>query len=129
MRNAKAGRDCRSYPAGGATKGVRPVRPRTGWSEIGRIINENCVVCHQEGGIGPMAFENYDRWPWAPLISIESPMGNASLHDQHIGIQDLLGDWRLEQSEIDAIVAWVKRALLAILKMHCHQRGIKDPNE
>ena len=28
--------------------------------EIGRIINENCVVCHQEGGIGPMAFENYE---------------------------------------------------------------------
>ena len=22
--------------------------------EIGRIINENCVVCHQEGGIGPI---------------------------------------------------------------------------
>ena len=29
--------------------------------EIGRIINENCVVCHQEGGIGPMAFENYEQ--------------------------------------------------------------------
>ena len=24
--------------------------------EIGRIINENCAVCHREGGIGPMAF-------------------------------------------------------------------------
>ncbi len=26
--------------------------------EAGRIINGNCVVCHREGGIGPMAFES-----------------------------------------------------------------------
>ena len=38
--------------------------------QIGQIINENCVVCHQEGGIGPMQFETYDQVrPWAPLIS------------------------------------------------------------
>ena len=37
--------------------------------EIGRIINENCVVCHQEGGIGPMQFQTYEQVrPWAPLI-------------------------------------------------------------
>ncbi len=35
-------------------------------SHIGRIINENCVVCHREGGIGPMQFETYDQIrPWA----------------------------------------------------------------
>ena len=28
---------------------------------VGRIINENCVVCHREGGIGPMQFGH----PWA----------------------------------------------------------------
>ena len=34
--------------------------------EIGRILNENCVVCHQEGGIGPMAFQSYEQVrPWA----------------------------------------------------------------
>ncbi|MDE0478554.1 MAG: hypothetical protein OXI13_02890, partial [Gammaproteobacteria bacterium] len=36
--------------------------------DVARIINENCVICHQEGGIGPMQFENYDQVrPWAPL--------------------------------------------------------------
>jgi hypothetical protein len=30
-------------------------------------------------------------------------------YDHGIGIQDLEGDWRLEQSEIDAVVAWVNQ--------------------
>ena len=25
-------------------------------SHVAKIINENCVVCHREGGIGPMQF-------------------------------------------------------------------------
>jgi mono/diheme cytochrome c family protein len=78
--------------------------------EIGRIINENCAVCHREGGIGPMAFESYDQVrPWAPLIQMR--VANREMppyaYDHGIGIQDLEGDWRLEQSEIDAVVAWV----------------------
>ena len=40
--------------------------------EAGRIINENCVVCHRDGGIGPMQFETYDQIrPWAPLIQLK----------------------------------------------------------
>jgi len=39
--------------------------------EVGRIINENCVVCHREGGIGPMQLGSYDQVrPWAPLIQL-----------------------------------------------------------
>ncbi|MEQ8955049.1 MAG: hypothetical protein RL120_13035 [Gammaproteobacteria bacterium] len=77
---------------------------------VGRIINENCVVCHQEGGIGPMQLENYDQVrPWAPLIQLR--VANRQMppyaYDHGIGIQDLEGDWRLAQEEIDAIVAWV----------------------
>ena len=29
--------------------------------EVAKLINENCVVCHREGGIGPMQFETYDQ--------------------------------------------------------------------
>jgi len=77
--------------------------------EVGRIINENCVVCHREGGVGPMQFTSYEQVrPWAPLISMR--VANREMppyaYDQHIGIQELLGDWRLEQEEIDTIVAW-----------------------
>ena len=28
---------------------------------VAQIINENCVVCHQEGGIGPMQLTNFDQ--------------------------------------------------------------------
>ena len=80
--------------------------------EVGRIINENCVVCHREGGIGPMQFETYEQVrPWAPLIQFK--VANREMppyaYDEHIGVQDLEGDWRLEQEEIDTIVAWVNQ--------------------
>ena len=78
--------------------------------EVGRIINENCVVCHREGGIGPMQFENYDQVrPWAPLISFKVASRGMPpyAYDHGIGIQQLKGDWRLSQDEIDTIVAWV----------------------
>ena len=40
-------------------------------SHVGAIINENCVVCHREGGIGPMQFNSYEQVrPWAPLIQM-----------------------------------------------------------
>jgi len=79
---------------------------------VGAIINENCVVCHREGGIGPMQFENFEQVrPWAPLIQLK--VANREMppyaYDHGIGIQDLEGDWRLAQDEIDTIVAWVNQ--------------------
>jgi hypothetical protein len=81
-------------------------------SHVGKIINENCVVCHREGGIGPMQLTNYDQVrPWAPLVSYKVSRREMPpyAYDQHIGIQDLQGDWRLDQDEIDTIVAWVNQ--------------------
>lgn len=77
---------------------------------VATIINENCVVCHREGGIGPMQFENYEQIrPWAPLIQykVERREMPPYAYDHGIGIQDLQGDWRLSQEEIDTISAWV----------------------
>lgn len=81
-------------------------------SDVAPIINDNCVVCHREGGIGPMQLENYEQVrPWAPLIQLK--VANREMppyaYDHGIGIQDLEGDWRLDQSEIDTIVAWVNQ--------------------
>jgi mono/diheme cytochrome c family protein len=77
---------------------------------VAKIINENCVVCHREGGIGPMQFETFDQVrPWAPLIQMK--VANREMppyaYDHGIGIQDLQGDWRLAQEDIDTIVNWV----------------------
>jgi len=81
-------------------------------SHVASIINENCVVCHREGGIGPMQFENYDQVrPWAPLIQLK--VANREMppyaYDEHIGIQALDGDWRLSAEDIDTVVAWVNQ--------------------
>ena len=77
---------------------------------VAQIINENCVVCHQEGGIGPMQLTNFDQVrPWAPLIQLK--VANREMppyaYDHGIGIQELVGDWRMQQDDIDTIVAWV----------------------
>ena len=79
-------------------------------SEVAANINDNCVVCHRAGGIGPMSFETYEQVrPWAPLIQMR--VANREMppyaYDHGIGIQDLQGDWRLSQDEIDTVVAWV----------------------
>jgi len=79
---------------------------------VAEIINENCVVCHREGGVGPMQFENYEQIrPWAPLIQykVERREMPPYAYDHGIGIQDLLDDWRLSQEEIDTLTAWVQQ--------------------
>ncbi len=101
--------------------------------EIGRIINENCVVCHQDGGIGPMQLETYEQIrPWAPVI--QHRVANREMppysYDQHIGIQNLIGDWRLEQDEIDKIVAWVDAgAPVGDPENALPRPDVKDPSE
>ena len=41
-------------------------------NQVSRIIQDNCEVCHQPGGIGPMSFTSYDEVrPWAPLIRLK----------------------------------------------------------
>ena len=81
-------------------------------SHVARIVNDNCVVCHRDGGIGPMQLENYEQVrPWAPLIGLR--VANREMppysYDTDVGLQDLLGDWRLAQEDIDTIVAWVEQ--------------------
>jgi hypothetical protein len=79
-------------------------------NEVATIINDNCVVCHRSGGIGPMGFETYEQVrPWAPLISLKVMKREMPpyAYDHGIGIQDLQGDWRLSQKDIDTVVEWV----------------------
>ncbi|MDP7455616.1 MAG: cytochrome c, partial [Gammaproteobacteria bacterium] len=79
-------------------------------NEVARIMQDNCQICHQEGNIGPMPFTSYDEVrPYVGLIreaviSREMPPYH---YDRDIGIQELKEDWRLDQEDIDTIVAWV----------------------
>ena len=100
--------------------------------EVGQILNENCVICHREGGIGPMQLTNYDQVrPWAPLIQLK--VADRTMppyaYDHGIGIQDLEGDWRLEQDDIDTIVAWVNQGSpLGDPDLVVNMPALPDPN-
>ena len=86
------------------------VHAQTYTDNVAKIINNNCLICHRPGGIGPMSFEGYEQVrPWAPLIKMKVASREMPpyAYDHGIGIQDLQGDWRLSQKEIDTIVAWV----------------------
>jgi hypothetical protein len=101
--------------------------------DVSHIIQENCTTCHREGGIGPMSFSTYEEIrPWAPLISMR--VANREMppyaYDQHIGIQDLQGDWRLDQEEIDTIVNWVNAgAPLGSQDVTPYVAELRDPQE
>lgn len=79
-------------------------------SDVANIINNNCVVCHREGGIGPMELTNYEQVrPWAPVIKdrvIHREMPPYA-YDTDVGVQKLKDDWRLSQDDINTIAMWV----------------------
>jgi hypothetical protein len=51
-------------------------------------------------------------------------------YDHGIGIQDLQGDWRLEQTEIDTIVAWVNQGSpMGDADIVAPVADVKDPSE
>lgn len=101
--------------------------------DISEIMQENCVVCHQEGGIGPMSFETYEQVrPWAPLIDLKVSTRQMPpyAYDQHIGIQDLEGDWRLTDLEIAKIMTWVAAgAPQGPQDVEPYAADLRDPNQ
>jgi mono/diheme cytochrome c family protein len=79
-------------------------------NQVSRLIQDNCEVCHQPGGVGPMSFTSYEEVrPWAPLISlrVEEREMPPYQYDHDIGIQELKNDWRMSDEDINTIVSWV----------------------
>jgi mono/diheme cytochrome c family protein len=79
-------------------------------ADVAVILQENCQVCHQPGGLGPMSLMSYDEVrPWAPMI--REKVLNQEMppyhYDVNVGIQELKSDARLSQDEIQTIVSWV----------------------
>lgn len=78
--------------------------------EVSRIIQDNCQICHQLGQIGPMSFTSYEEVrPWAPLIRLKVLQREMPpyQYDNDIGVQELKGDWRMSDEDINTLVAWV----------------------
>ncbi|MGE0158264.1 MAG: hypothetical protein AB7T31_02560 [Gemmatimonadales bacterium] len=78
--------------------------------DVAHIIQQNCVVCHRPGGIGPMSLLTYEdarRYAQRIRAQVGSRQMPPYAYDRDIGIQDLKEDWRLSDEDIATVVAWV----------------------
>ncbi len=77
--------------------------------DVAPIIQKNCTVCHQPGGIGPIELVDYeDVQRYSRLISnrVANRIMPPYYYDNDIGIQDLKHDWRLSDEDINTVVTW-----------------------
>ncbi len=78
--------------------------------DIAPIVQENCQICHRESSVAPMSFVTYrDVRRYARRIreQVSRRLMPPYHLDVGVGIQDIKHDWRLEQEDIETIVAWV----------------------
>ena len=78
--------------------------------DVAPLLQQNCEVCHQEGGIGPMNLVTYEdaRRYSRRIADLVAAREMPPYHyDIDIGIQDLKQDKRLTESEIATFAAWV----------------------
>ncbi|MEX2048944.1 MAG: cytochrome c [Gemmatimonadota bacterium] len=83
-------------------------------ADVAEILQQNCQVCHQAGGIGPMSLMTYQEVRrWASRIKTQVVERNMPpyQYDTDYGIQELKGDWRMSDEEIQTIVDWVDSGL------------------
>src|SRR5688500_15637185 len=78
--------------------------------DVAAIVQNNCVVRHRPGGIGPMDLVTYEdarRYARRIREQVANRLMPPYYYDNDIGIQELEHDWRLSQEDIDKVVAWV----------------------
>ena len=78
--------------------------------DIAPIVQENCQICHRESSVAPMSFVTYrDVRRYARRIreQVSRRLMPPYHLDVGVGIQDIKDDWRLEQEDIETVVAWV----------------------
>ncbi len=93
-----------------AQESAEGARDLTFTRDVAPIIQQNCQVCHRQGSIAPMSFENYrdvSRYARRIKDQVSRRLMPPYHIDAGIGIQDIKNDWRLSDSEIETIAAWV----------------------
>jgi mono/diheme cytochrome c family protein len=82
--------------------------------EIARIVQDNCQICHQPGQIGPMSLTSYEevrRYSRRIREQVASREMPPYHYDSQIGIQELIGDWRMSDEDVNTIVSWIDAGL------------------
>jgi mono/diheme cytochrome c family protein len=78
--------------------------------DVAPIIQNNCMVCHRPGGIGPMdllTYEDARRYARRIREQVVNQLMPPYYYDRDIGIQQLEHDWRLSEEQIATVAAWV----------------------
>ena len=79
-------------------------------TDVARIFQAKCQVCHQPNSIAPMSLLSYqDARPWArafkqKVAAREMPPWHV---DRNVGIREFKNDRSLTDAQIETIVAWV----------------------
>ena len=79
--------------------------------DVAPILLDNCVSCHQEGGLGPMELLTYETArQYAPRIKmkvLDRQMPPGWNIETTIGIQEFKNDPSLSNEEVETIARWV----------------------
>jgi hypothetical protein len=76
--------------------------------DVAPILQKSCQECHRPGSVGPMSLRTYEEArPWARAIKQRVLAGEMPPYRyDRVGIQQLKGDLRLSDAEIQTIVRW-----------------------
>ena len=78
--------------------------------DVSRILQQNCQRCHMEGQIGPMSLITYQevrRYSRRIREQVADRAMPPYHYDADVGIQELKGDWRLSDEDINTVVSWI----------------------
>jgi hypothetical protein len=78
--------------------------------DVAPILQASCQICHRPGSVGPMSLLTYHevrRYASRARDLVSKRLMPPYHLDTGVGIQDIKGDWRLSDEEIETLVAWV----------------------
>jgi hypothetical protein len=80
----------------------------TYYTDIQPMLNEKCVSCHQQGGIGPFSLESYQQVK-ALSASIKSAVtsGRMPIWLAESGHQEYVDDPSFSEQELAQLVSWI----------------------
>ena len=89
-------------------EGTAVVEGPTYWEDVEPILAGKCMMCHQEGGVGPFTFDSYENVAAlrdAIAVAVANRTMPPWLAQDSCGPQ-YVGDWSLTDSQIDTIRVW-----------------------
>jgi mono/diheme cytochrome c family protein len=78
--------------------------------DVAPILQQNCQICHRPGSVAPFSLVTYQdarRYSRRIKDQVARRLMPPYHLDAGVGIQDIKGDWRLSEEQIETVVSWV----------------------